>query len=71
VAGFGAPSGPAAAGIEPPAGLPRGQVSDASPWLAWLLQQRERGLSAKRIHQDLLLEHPAAAGVTMTACGGS
>ncbi|NBT35570.1 MAG: IS21 family transposase [Betaproteobacteria bacterium] len=64
VAGFGAPSGPAAAGIEPPAGLPRGQVSDASPWLAWLLQQRERGLSAKRIHQDLLVEHPAAAGVS-------
>jgi hypothetical protein len=39
-------------------------VSDASPWLAWLLQQRERGLSAKRIHQDLLVEHPAAAGVS-------
>ena len=53
VAGFGAPTG-----------LPRSQASAASPWLAWLLEQRERGLSAKRIHQDLLVEHQAAVGVS-------
>ena len=33
----------------------------ASPWLALRLKQRKRGLSAKRIHQDLLVEHSAAA----------
>ena len=64
VAGFGAPTGPEAAGFEPPTGLPRSQASAASPWLAWLLEQRERGLSAKRIHQDLLVEHQAAVGVS-------
>ena len=64
MAGFGAPPGPEAAGFEPPTGSPRSQASAASPWLAWLLEQRERGLSAKRIHQDLLIEHSAAAGVS-------
>jgi hypothetical protein len=64
VAGFGAPTGPEAAGFEPPTGLPRSQASAASPWLGWLLEQRERGLSAKRIHQDLLVEHQAAVGVS-------
>ena len=61
VAGFGAPPGPGVAGFEPPTGSPRSQASVASPWLAWLLEQRERGLSAKRIHQDLLVEHPVCA----------
>ena len=64
VAGFGAPPGPDVAGFDPPTGSPRSQASVASPWLAWLLEQRERGLSAKRIHQDLLVEHPAAAAVS-------
>ena len=64
VAGFEAPTGSAVAGFAAPIGLPRCQASQASPWLAWLLEQRERGLSAKRIHQDLLAEHPAAAAVS-------
>ena len=64
VAGFGAPPGPGVAGFEPPTGSPRSQASVASPWLAWLLEQRERGLSAKRIHQDLLVEHQAATAVS-------
>ena len=64
VTGFGAPSGPEVAGFEPPTGSPRSPASAASPGLAWLLEQRERGLSAKRIHQDLLVEHSAAAEVS-------
>ena len=64
MAGFRAPSGPEATGYEPPTGLPQSQASAASPWLAWLLEQRERGLSAKRIQQDLPVEHPAAAAVS-------
>ena len=64
VAGFGAPPGPGVAGFEPPTGSPRSQASVASPWLAWLLEQRERGLSAKRIHQDPLIEYSAAAEVS-------
>ncbi len=64
VAGFGAPGGSAVAGFALPTGLPRSQASDASPWLAWLLEQRGRGLSIKRIHQDLAVEHPAAAAVS-------
>ena len=43
---------------------PTGPQSQASPWLAWLLEQREQGLSAKRIHQDLLVEYPAARAVS-------
>jgi len=54
----------AVAGFGAPTGLPRSQASQASPWLAWLLEQRERGLSAKRIHQDLQAEHPAAGAVS-------
>ena len=38
VAGFDAPTGQALAGCEPPIGLPAGRTSDASPWLAWLLE---------------------------------
>jgi|694.fasta_scaffold114685_3 transposase len=67
LAGFELPTGlngPSVAGAEPPIGLPAGRTSDASPWLAWLLEQRQRGLSATRIHQDLLAEHPAAAAVS-------
>ena len=64
VAGFDAPTGHSLAGCESPTGLPRGQASDASPWLAWLLEQLERGLSIKRIHQDLLVEYPVAAAVS-------
>ena len=64
VAGFEPPTAPAVAGFGAPTGVPRRQASHASPWLAWLLQQRERGLSAKRIHQDLQAEHPGAAAVS-------
>ena len=64
VAGFEPATGSALAGFEAPPGLPRGQASDARPWLAWLVEQLERGLSIKRIHQDLLVEHPAAAAVS-------
>ena len=67
LAGFEPPTGlngPSVAGAEPQIGLPAGRTSDASPWLAWLLEQRERGLSATRIHQDLVAEHPAAAAVS-------
>lgn len=61
---FPAGSEASVAGFGAPPGLPRSQASQASPWLAWLLEQRERGLSAKRIHQDLQAEHPAAAAVS-------
>lgn len=64
VAGFDSPTGQSLAGCKPPIGLPAGRTSDASPWLAWLLEQLERGLSIKRIHQDLLVEHPTAAAVS-------
>ena len=64
VAGFEAPTGSAVAGFGAPTGLPPSQASHASPWFGWLLEQRVRGLSAKRIHQDLLVEHPAAAAVS-------
>ena len=64
VAGVGAPPCPEVTNFDPPTGSPRSQASVASPWLAWLLEQRERGLSAKRIHQDLLVEHQAAAAVS-------
>ena len=60
VAGFGAPTGSAVAGSD----APTGPQSQARPWLAWLLEQREQGLSAKRIHQDLLVEYPAARAVS-------
>ena len=60
VAGFGAPTGSGVAGSE----APTGPQSHASPWLAWLLAQREQGLVVKRIHQDLLVEYPAAAAVS-------
>lgn len=53
VAGFGAPTGPTAS-----------PQSHASPWLAWLLEQLDRGLSVVRIHQDLRVEYPAAAAVS-------
>jgi len=60
LAGFGAPTG-----SEPDeSGASIGPQSQASPWLAWLLEQWEQGLSAKRIHQDLLVKHPAAAAVS-------
>ncbi len=64
VAGFNAPPGPEVAGFDPPTGWPRSRASIASPWFAWSLEQRERGLSAKRIHQDLLVELSAAAEVS-------
>ncbi|MFN9367957.1 MAG: helix-turn-helix domain-containing protein [Planctomycetia bacterium] len=54
VAGFGAPT--------VPTGSPQ---SHASPWLAWLLEQLDRGLSVVRIHQDLRVEYPAAAAVVL------
>jgi len=53
VAGFEAPTGSAAAGFAASAGS-GGRGSQASPWLAWLLEERAKGLSATRIHQDLL-----------------
>ena len=64
VAGFGAPTGSTVAGFGAAAALPGSPQSHASPWLAWLLEQRERGLSVTRIHQDLRVEYPAAAAVS-------
>ena len=64
VAGFGGPTGLVQASCEASTGPPRHQSSDASPWLEWLLEQRGRGLSIRRIHQDLRVEHPAAEGVS-------
>ena len=64
VAGFGGPTGLVQASCEASTGPPRHQASDASPWLEWLLEQRGRGLSIRRIHQDLRVEHPAAEGVS-------
>jgi transposase len=64
VAGFEAPTGSAVAGFDAPTGLLRSPQSHAIPWLAWLLEQQERGLSATRIHQDLHVEYPAAAAVS-------
>jgi len=63
VAGFEAPTGSAAAGFAAPAGS-GGRGSQASPWLAWLLEERAKGLSATRIHQDLLATFPGAAAVS-------
>ena len=54
VAGFGAPTG----------NLPVAQASVAAPWLPWLLEQHARGLTAKRIHQDLQAEFPEAGSVS-------
>jgi len=54
----------AVTGFGAPTGLPRSPQSHAVPWLAWLLEQQERGLSATRIHQDLHVEFPAAASVS-------
>jgi transposase len=54
----------AVAGFDAPTGLLRSPQSHAIPWLAWLLEQQERGLSATRIHQDLHVEFPAAASVS-------
>jgi transposase len=64
VAGFEAPTGSAVAGFGAPTGPLRSPQSAASPWLGWLLEQRERGLSVTRIHQDLQVECPAAAAVS-------
>ncbi len=63
VAGFEAPIGSAVAGSAAPIGL-SGPISAASPWLAWLLEQHAKGLSAKRIHQDLLVDFPGAEVVS-------
>jgi hypothetical protein len=48
------------AGFDAPTASTGSPQSHASPWLAWLLTQRERSLSVTRIHQDLGVEHPAA-----------
>lgn len=61
LAGFDAPTGSADTIRDTVAGLPRSPPISAGPWLAWLVEQRDRGLSVKRIHQDLQAEHPAAA----------
>lgn len=44
--------------------LPVARASGASPWLSWLLEQHARGLTAKRIHQDLQSEFPGAGSVS-------
>lgn len=36
----------------------------AASWRSWILEQRARGLTAKRIHRDLLDEFPGAAKVS-------
>jgi len=64
LAGFDAPTGSADTVGDTVAGLRRSPPSSAGPWLAWLVEQRDRGLSVKRIHQDLQAEHPAAAVVS-------
>ena len=64
VAGFGAPTGSAGAGSAVPTGLRSSPVSAAGPWLAWLLEQHAKGLTAKRLHQDLLVEFPGAQAVS-------
>ena len=45
-------------------GDPVGSRNAAAPWLAWILEQRDRGLTAKRIHQDLLVEFSGAAKIS-------
>lgn len=61
------PAGPAeaVAGFEVPTGSESspGSRNAAARWLSWILAQRDRGLSAKRIHQDLRAEFPSAAAV--------
>jgi|APCry1669188879_1035177.scaffolds.fasta_scaffold00150_5 hypothetical protein len=54
----------ATAGFGAPTGLPSSPQSHAVPWLEWLLEQQERGLSAMRIRQDLHVEFPASASVS-------
>ena len=61
------PAGPPAlAGFEAPTGNrdPATRLSAAAPWSDWLLEQHGQGLSAKRIHQDLLVEFPNARHVS-------
>jgi len=61
------PAGPPAlAGFEAPIGKSAvaAQRSAACPWVDWLIEQRSKGLSAKRIHQDLLTEFPGARNVS-------
>lgn len=50
---------PTNAPIEP-AGA--GRRSDCEPWREWIVTKRDQGLSARRIHQDLVSEHAAAIG---------
>ena len=61
------PAGPAeaVAGFEVPTGSESSPCSRnaAARWLSWILAQRDRGLSAKRIHQDLRAEFPSAAAI--------
>jgi len=64
VAGFAPPTGSAVAGSATPTGLRGGPFSAASRWLTWLLEQHAKGLSAKRIHQDLPVEFPGAESVS-------
>lgn len=62
-------SGPGSVGlVEPPlapiepagpaSGYP-GRRSDCEPWREWIVAQRDQGLSAQRIYQDLTSEHAA------------
>ena len=64
VAGFAVPTGPQATVQMAEGGLSRSPPSAAGPWLAWLVEQRDRGLCVKRIHQDLQAEYPTAAVVS-------
>lgn len=60
-------SGPGSGGlVEPPLAsiepIGAGRRSDCEPWREWIVAKRNQGLSARRIHQDLMNEHAAAIG---------
>jgi transposase len=46
-------------GVEASAISPPGRPSDCEPWRELILAKAEQGLSAKRIHQDLVADHEA------------
>jgi len=59
-------SGPGSAALaEPltaPIGTTPGRLSDCQPWREIIQAKQAQGLSARRIHQDLVSEHGAAVG---------
>ncbi len=57
-------SGPGGSALSHPArvSVPCGARSSCEPWREVIEAKRDQGLSAKRIHQDLVAEHQAAVG---------